>query len=269
MHNGPVVQNELSSILLRFRKPRFVFTTDIEKMYRQILINPRDEHLQIIIWRESPEENLCYYKLKTVTYGTRAAPYLATKCLHTLAREHTIKFPLGSATLSKHFYGNDGLSGSDSLMEAIATKDQLIKILATAGFKPRKWCANNAQLLQGLAPEDQEVDLDVSKYLNELQCRTKCKNQSPDDKEGMLVIIQEDDAPPLQWPLGRIIKCYSGNDGRIRVVDIKTKNGIWKRPIHRLAPLLSEEWSTPMIQPDRCDEETPKKIAKLNMQQPK
>ncbi|XP_037944461.1 uncharacterized protein LOC119677260 [Teleopsis dalmanni] len=47
-------------------------------------------------------------------------------------------------------------------MEAIATKDQLIKILATAGFKPRKWCANNSQLLQGLAPEDQEVDLDVS-----------------------------------------------------------------------------------------------------------
>ncbi|XP_037931134.1 uncharacterized protein LOC119665947 [Teleopsis dalmanni] len=162
MHNDPVVQNELSSILLHFRKPRFVFTTDIEKMYRQILIDPRDEYLQIIIWRESPEENLCYYKLKTVTYGTRAAPYLATKCLQILAREHTVKFSLGSATLSKDFYVDDGLSGSDSLMEAIATKDQLIKILATAGFKPRKWCANNAQLLQGLAPEDQEVDLDVS-----------------------------------------------------------------------------------------------------------
>ncbi|XP_037930615.1 uncharacterized protein LOC119665466 [Teleopsis dalmanni] len=161
MHNGPVVQNELLSIFLRFRKPRFVFTTDIQKMYRQILIDPRDEYLQIIIWRESPEENLCYYKLKTVTYGTRATPYLATKCLHTLAREHTVKFPLGSATLSKHFYGNDGISGSDSLMETIATKDQLIKILATAGFKPRKWCANNAQLLQGLTPEDQEVDLNV------------------------------------------------------------------------------------------------------------
>ncbi|XP_037931191.1 uncharacterized protein LOC119666002 [Teleopsis dalmanni] len=160
MHNGPVVQTELSSILLRFRKPRFVFTT--EKMYRQILIDPRNEYLQIIIWRESPEENLCYYKLKTVTYGTRAAPYLATKCLQTLAREHAVKFPLGSATLSKDFYVDDGLSGSDSLTEAIATKDQLIKILATAGFKPRKWCANNAQLLQGLAPEDQEVDLDVS-----------------------------------------------------------------------------------------------------------
>ncbi|XP_037932489.1 uncharacterized protein LOC119667271 [Teleopsis dalmanni] len=102
-------------------------------------------------------------------------------------------------------------------------------------------------------------------YLNELQCRTKWKDQSPDVKEGMLVIIQEDNAPPLQWPLGRIIKCYSGNDGRIRVVDVKTKNGIWKRPIHRLATLLPEDCSTPMMQLDRCDEEKPKKRAKLNI----
>ncbi|XP_037942496.1 uncharacterized protein LOC119675370 [Teleopsis dalmanni] len=33
MYNGPTVQSELFSILLRFRRPQFVFTTDIEKTY--------------------------------------------------------------------------------------------------------------------------------------------------------------------------------------------------------------------------------------------
>lgn len=38
--SGPTVQSELFSILLRSRFPKFVFITDIEKIYRQILINP-------------------------------------------------------------------------------------------------------------------------------------------------------------------------------------------------------------------------------------
>jgi len=39
---GPTVQSDLLSILLRFRTHRFVFTADVEKMYRQIWVHPQD-----------------------------------------------------------------------------------------------------------------------------------------------------------------------------------------------------------------------------------
>ena len=42
MYAGPTVQSDLFAILVRFRLPRFVLTTDIEKMYRQILIHKDD-----------------------------------------------------------------------------------------------------------------------------------------------------------------------------------------------------------------------------------
>lgn len=45
----------------------------------------------------------------------------------------------------------------------------------------------------------------------------------------------------LQWPLGRIIKTCKDHDNLIRVADIRTKTGICKRPIHRLAPLPLQE----------------------------
>ncbi|XP_011688139.1 PREDICTED: uncharacterized protein LOC105450134 [Wasmannia auropunctata] len=40
----------LIDILLRWRWHRFVFTADIEKMYRQILVHPANGDLQRIIW---------------------------------------------------------------------------------------------------------------------------------------------------------------------------------------------------------------------------
>ena len=43
---GPVIQCELWEILIRFRMHRLVFTADIEKMYRQVKVNPDDMELQ-------------------------------------------------------------------------------------------------------------------------------------------------------------------------------------------------------------------------------
>ncbi|XP_037942578.1 uncharacterized protein LOC119675451 [Teleopsis dalmanni] len=56
-----------------------------------------------------------------------------------------------------------------------------------------------------------------------------------------MVILKEDNVPVLQWPLGRIIKVYKGEDGLVRVCDIQTKKGVFKRPVHRLAPLFPED----------------------------
>ena len=67
---GPVVQSDLFSILLRFRKQKFIAVADIEKMYRQVPINPNQRSLQKILWKNHPHKNLKYYTLYTVTYGT-------------------------------------------------------------------------------------------------------------------------------------------------------------------------------------------------------
>ncbi|XP_062541616.1 uncharacterized protein LOC134209639 [Armigeres subalbatus] len=75
----PQVQDDLVSIILRFRIPQFAVISDIEKMYRQIGMNSVDQQLQLILWSDSPSETMRTYQLTTVTYGTSSAPYLATK----------------------------------------------------------------------------------------------------------------------------------------------------------------------------------------------
>lgn len=78
---GPVLQESLFSILVRFRKHTFIVSADITKMYRQILVEPSQRSLQRILWRSNSNDYLKTYELNTVTYGHASASYLAIRCL--------------------------------------------------------------------------------------------------------------------------------------------------------------------------------------------
>ncbi|GFX47440.1 hypothetical protein TNCV_1734271 [Trichonephila clavipes] len=45
-----------------------------------------------------------------------------------------------------------------------------------------------------------------------------------------MVLVKEDNLPPLQWSLGRVVQVFPGDDGAVRVVDVKTQRGQF-RPI--------------------------------------
>ncbi|XP_039311166.1 uncharacterized protein LOC120359023 [Solenopsis invicta] len=66
---GPVVQQDLMSIVIRFRTFTYVLIADIIKMYRQVLVHPSQTSLQRILWRNDTESDVKTYKLTTVTYG--------------------------------------------------------------------------------------------------------------------------------------------------------------------------------------------------------
>lgn len=73
-------------------------------------------------------------------------------------------------------------------------------------------------------------------YISALQRRSKWQVETENIKVGTMVLIQTD-APPAQWPLGRVSELFPGEDGRIRVVSVTTSSGSFLRAITKLAPL--------------------------------
>ncbi|XP_017485290.1 PREDICTED: uncharacterized protein LOC108373859 [Rhagoletis zephyria] len=71
-------------------------------------------------------------------------------------------------------------------------------------------------------------------YLAELQKRIKWKHPKENMKTGDLVVIREDNLPPTEWRLGRVVNLHPGTDGRVRVVDILTEKGQVTRPLVKL-----------------------------------
>lgn len=154
---GPVVQQDLISVLIRFRCFIYVFSADIIKMYRQILVDPSQICLQRILWRDESSNNVDTYELLMVTYGTSSASYLATRCLNYHTDQYATRFPIGSREVKRGFYVDDLLSGADTLHEATRLRNELIELLKLGSFELSKWASNCPVLLEGMKDRDGEL----------------------------------------------------------------------------------------------------------------
>lgn len=154
---GPTIQDDLTTLLTRWRKFPIAFTADLEKMYRQIRIQSQDLDFQRIVWRNSPTEKIQDYQLQTVTYGTACAQYLAIRSMHELAYDGMLTHPLASKRMLTDFYVDDLLSGAYDLIEASAVQSQLRDLSNKGGFNLRKWASNTDALLQSIPLCDREI----------------------------------------------------------------------------------------------------------------
>lgn len=156
---GYQVQPALFDILCRFRLFKYALTTDIEKMYRRIKINPNQTFLQNILWRNSSTESFKCIELLTVTYGTNFAPYVATRVLKEVAQKNLKKFPIAASSLLFQCYMDDILSGANEIHEFMELFNQLNYLLNGSGFHLHKWCTNHPELLKALSMDPpQECD---------------------------------------------------------------------------------------------------------------
>lgn len=145
---GPNLQENLADIILRFRFHRYVFTADIRKMFKQILVHPSDLHYQKILWRFRDTDPIQVYVLTTVIFGNKASPFLALMTMKHLADRFVNEYPLAShATLSER-YMDDYITGADTIDQTVELCRQLNALMCEAQMELAKWETNNEQIAQ-------------------------------------------------------------------------------------------------------------------------
>ncbi|XP_055837216.1 uncharacterized protein LOC129905699 [Episyrphus balteatus] len=158
---GPVIQNDLVTSLIGFRKFPVAVKADIAKMYRQILVNDDDNNYQRIVWREDVNQEPIDYRLLTLTYGTAPASFIATRVLKQIGIDGSTKYPQASNSLKFHFYVDDYNEGFYSVEDAVQTKNDLCKILRESGMELRKWASNSSTFLSTFEAESLEISSDL------------------------------------------------------------------------------------------------------------
>jgi len=154
---GPKLQNDICEIISKFRLHNVVFTVDICKMYRQIIIHPDHQKYQAILWRPSTNEPLGCFLLNTVTYGVSSAPYLAIRTLQQLVKDEGESFPLAVKAVMKDIFVDDILTGSNTVQEVLLLKSELISLLNLGGFELKKWASNHPDVLKDVFESNKEI----------------------------------------------------------------------------------------------------------------
>ena len=153
---GPTIQNTIFKQTLRFRTHPYVITAEIEKKYRQVLVHPDDRKFQKILWYDG--DGIVTFQLKTVTFGTARAPFLAIRSLQQLAQDEAKNFPRSCGLLSRDFYVDVFISGENSLDEVSYICDEMIELLGRGGFTIRQWASNHKSALENIDKKIFDLD---------------------------------------------------------------------------------------------------------------
>ncbi|GBM45351.1 hypothetical protein AVEN_172970-1 [Araneus ventricosus] len=250
-YNGGVIQDELFTLLVRFRKHIFAFTADIRQMYRRINIDESQRKLQRILWKEDVNKPIKTYQLNTVTYGTVSAPYLAMRTLKQISIDDGKNFPIAASVLCNDFYMDDVLSGANTLEAAKTLQHQLIDILKTAQMSLHKWCGNTSELIPTTENEYDFSSTDEIKTLGiAWKARTDCFT---------FKVKVEQNAHPIKRSVLSIIARLFDPLGLLGPVITKAKifmQQLW---------LLKIDWSEMLPEKEACEwQEFVKSLINLN-----
>lgn len=159
---GPVVQRDLTSILINFRGFRYVLTVDVPMMFRQVGVAPPDTRYQLILWRKNNDEPLTVWELRTVTYGLAPSPFQATMALNQVADDHREDFPEAACAIKKGAYMDDVLTGANTLPEICKLQEDVTSLLSKGCFGTHKWCSNAKAVMDHVSDESRGIDFEVN-----------------------------------------------------------------------------------------------------------
>lgn len=76
-----------------------------------------------------------------------------------------------------------------------------------------------------------------NEYLHHLQTRSKWVKGTANLEVDTIVLLIEDNQPPYRWTLGKVTAVYPGEDGIVRVADVMTTRGVYRRSTRKLFAL--------------------------------
>ncbi|XP_055522767.1 uncharacterized protein LOC129716950 [Wyeomyia smithii] len=76
-----------------------------------------------------------------------------------------------------------------------------------------------------------------TEYFSDLHNRNKWTRRRNNLHIGTMVLVKEDNLPPLKWQLRRVAEIHPGTDGNIKVVTVRTQQGTYRRGILKICIL--------------------------------
>ena len=165
IHQGPKLQQDLSNVLLRFRKYPVAVVCDISEMYLQIQLEKSDRPYHRFLWRKNPCTQPDIYEFSRVVFGVNCSPFLAQLVTQTHAKRLVNEHPEAADTVLESTYMDDSLDSAPTEEAAVALYEQLMALWKKAGMHARKWLSNSRNVLAKIPEEDRAANFAIGEDL--------------------------------------------------------------------------------------------------------
>ena len=88
-----------------------------------------------------------------VTFGVSASSFAANMSMKQNALDFAVEYPQAAKVVEDSFYVDDGLTGADSIQDAIKLQGQLQELFTKGGFLLRKWNCSESTVLEHISPD--------------------------------------------------------------------------------------------------------------------
>ena len=166
---GPDLTNRIVGVLSRFRQETFGLTADIQSMFHQVRVEPRDcDALRFLWWPGGDlSAELVEYRMVKHIFGATSSPSVVSFCLKKTAMIEEQQNSEVANVIDRNMYVDDLMKSTETAAEAISLADKVSKQLNKGGFHLTKWCSNDRRVLAAI-PEAERAKTVVNLELEQL-----------------------------------------------------------------------------------------------------
>jgi hypothetical protein len=158
---GPNFLNNLSGVLIRFRKEPVAVIGDVKLMFHQCFVLPKDRRFLRFLWWPNGDttHKPQVYCMKVHLFGGKSSPSVVNYCMRRIADDNEGRFSdLAIDTLRRSFY-------MDDMIRSVATVDEAKKItemqalLQAGGFDLGKFMSTSRDVIDTVAEKKRAKSL--------------------------------------------------------------------------------------------------------------
>ena len=166
---GPDLTNCIVGVLSRFRQETVGLTADIQSMFHQVRVEPRDcDALRFLWWPGGDlSAELVEYRMVKHIYGATSSPSVVNFCLKKTAMMEEQQNSEVANVIDRNMYVDDLMKSTETAVDAISLADKVSKQLSKGGFHLTKWCSNDRRVLAAI-PEAERAKTVLNLELEQL-----------------------------------------------------------------------------------------------------
>ncbi|XP_059056091.1 uncharacterized protein LOC131849970 [Achroia grisella] len=147
LYRGPLMLEDLTGLLIRFREHRIGIVADVEKAFLQVGLQNEDRDVTRFLWtksagRDLSPQNIQHYRFCRVPFGVISSPFLLNATIrHHLKRSDSAVFK----QVAENIYVDNLVTGTDSVENAEKLYNGVKRAFDDLSMNIREWNSNSEQ----------------------------------------------------------------------------------------------------------------------------